>query len=220
MKVRWLIPEACVAHVRLLRCRMGYPRCTVETPFVHRSAVLGHGCRLGRNAVVGRDVRIGKHSYLNDGAMLISGSVGNFSSIGCGAQIGGHEHPLLHLSTSPRLYGSRNILNIAATYDDLALPPSIGSDVWIGGNALVLQGVTIGHGAVVAAGAVVTRDVGPFDIVAGVPAHRVRRRFEDGVVDRLLALAWWDLPDAELRGLAPLVEAGAGWRDSSRWAEI
>lgn len=73
-------------------------------------------------------------------------------------------------------------------------PTTIGHDVWLGMHAMVLGGVTVGHGAVVAAGAVVSSDVPPFAIVAGNPAQVMRYRFSDGTVRRLLRIAWWDWP--------------------------
>jgi phosphonate metabolism protein (transferase hexapeptide repeat family) len=75
----------------------------------------------------------------------------------------------------------------------------LGPDTWIGHGAVVRPGLSIGTGAVVAAGAVVTKDVEPYVIVAGVPAVPLRRRLPEGVVRRLLALAWWDWPHDRLR---------------------
>lgn len=74
----------------------------------------------------------------------------------------------------------------------------VGNDVWIGHGAKILSGVTVGHGAVVAAYAVVTRDVRPYAVVAGSPAREVRRRFDDQVVESLLQIAWWEWPDETL----------------------
>ncbi|MGL4975130.1 MAG: CatB-related O-acetyltransferase [Bosea sp. (in: a-proteobacteria)] len=81
----------------------------------------------------------------------------------------------------------------------------IGHDVWLGSQALVLSGVKIGHGAVVAARAVVTRDVDPYTVVAGNPARVIRMRFSDTVIARLLASEWWTLPRAEVVRLMPLL---------------
>jgi len=75
----------------------------------------------------------------------------------------------------------------------------IGHDTWIGHAAQVKPGVTIGHGAVVAAGAVVTRDVAPYMIVAGVPASPLRARLGPDLAARMIALAWWDWDHARLR---------------------
>ena len=85
---------------------------------------------------------------------------------------------------------------------------AIGHDVWLGSGCLILSGVTVGHGAVVAARAVVTRDVPAYAVVAGNPARLVRRRFDDAVVDALLAAAWWDLPHAAVTRLVPLLQSG------------
>lgn len=82
---------------------------------------------------------------------------------------------------------------------------AIGHDVWLGSQCMVLSGVTIGHGAVVAARAVVTRDVPPYAIVAGNPARIVRYRMSEERIAQLLARRWWDLPDAEVRRLIPVL---------------
>lgn len=84
-------------------------------------------------------------------------------------------------------------------------PIVIGSDVWIGKNALILSGVRIGHGAVIGAGSVVTRDVRPYAVVAGNPAREHRRRFTDGQIDALLSIEWWNWPRDELQTLGALL---------------
>jgi virginiamycin A acetyltransferase len=70
----------------------------------------------------------------------------------------------------------------------------VGNDVWLGTGVMVMPGVTIGDGAIVAARSVVSRDVEPYTIAGGNPAEPIRRRFDDGTVARLLAVAWWDWP--------------------------
>jgi virginiamycin A acetyltransferase len=82
---------------------------------------------------------------------------------------------------------------------------SIGHDVWLGSQCFVLSGVTIGHGAVVAARAVVTRDVPPYAIVAGNPAKVVRYRMSPQRIEALLALRWWEWPEAEIKRRIPLL---------------
>ena len=72
----------------------------------------------------------------------------------------------------------------------------VGNDVWIGHVAILLPGVTVGDGAVIGAGAVVSRDVAPYTIVGGVPARPIRKRFDDAVAESLRRIAWWDWPDA------------------------
>jgi lipopolysaccharide biosynthesis protein len=84
----------------------------------------------------------------------------------------------------------------------------IGHDVWLGSGCMILSGVTIGPGAVVAARAVVTRDVPPYAVVAGNPARVVRHRFDAATVKALVAAAWWDLPHADVTRLVPLLQGG------------
>jgi hypothetical protein len=75
----------------------------------------------------------------------------------------------------------------------------IGSDVWIGDNVVLMGGIKIGDGAVVGVGAVVTNDVPPFSVVAGVPARQIRWRFSEAVRNELLAIRWWDWPPELVR---------------------
>jgi acetyltransferase-like isoleucine patch superfamily enzyme len=83
----------------------------------------------------------------------------------------------------------------------------IGHDVWIGSGALILPGVTIGAGAIIAARAVVSRDVPPYAVAAGVPARVMRRRFNDAAIAALLDCGWWDLPRDEVAALIPLLQS-------------
>lgn len=84
---------------------------------------------------------------------------------------------------------------------------SIGHDVWIGRHAAIMPGVRIGTGAVVAAYAVVTKDVPPYALVAGIPARVIRMRFDQHVISQLLESAWWEWPDEEVCAVAPLLQS-------------
>lgn len=129
--------------------------------------------------------------------------IGNFCSVATDARIfclAGHPTGL------PSTYPFRTLmLNPAGGNQDAVTrgPVRIGHDVWIGGAALILDGVTIGSGAVVGAGAVVTRDVPPYAIMAGNPARLVRHRFAPEIVTALLEIAWWDWPDEKIRDFEP-----------------
>jgi acetyltransferase-like isoleucine patch superfamily enzyme len=81
----------------------------------------------------------------------------------------------------------------------------IGNDVWLGYEALILSGVTIGDGAVIGARSVVTRDVEPYAVVAGSPARMIRHRFQTAQVERLLRVAWWNWPEERVREAWPLL---------------
>ncbi|NOK02952.1 MULTISPECIES: CatB-related O-acetyltransferase [Myxococcus] len=84
----------------------------------------------------------------------------------------------------------------------------IGNDVWIGMEAMIMPGVTIGDGAIIAARSLVTRDVQPYSMVAGTPAREVRRRFDEATIERLLVLAWWNWPQSKVQALLPVIQQG------------
>lgn len=92
--------------------------------------------------------------------------------------------------------GQKSFINYAHT-----TPAEIGNDVWIGQNAVIMDGVKIGDGAIVAAGAVVTKDVAPYAIVGGVPAKLIKYRFDEATIKDLLRLKWWELSDKEILSL-------------------
>ncbi|MFH1498876.1 MAG: CatB-related O-acetyltransferase [Verrucomicrobiota bacterium] len=146
--------------------------------------------------------KVGAFTYFNGAAELFHTEIGRYGSIAPDVVIGPGEHPLDHLSTHPFAFGGGgNRFKNNPAYDAIRAPGGstvrhrptlIGHDVWIGTRAFIRQGVTIGHGSVIAAHAVVTRDVPPYSIVGGVPGRVLRPRFDPATIDRLLALAWWD----------------------------
>jgi len=81
------------------------------------------------------------------------------------------------------------------------VPAKIGNDVWIGGNVVILTGVSVGDGAIVGANSVVTKDIPPYAIVAGAPARVLRKRFDDETIDQLAKSSWWTLPIEEILSL-------------------
>lgn len=84
----------------------------------------------------------------------------------------------------------------------------IGNDVWIGYDAVILAGVTIGDGAIIGTRAVVTKDIPPYAIVGGIPAKQIKKRFSQKTMDTLLAMKWWDLPAAKISTLLPFIQRG------------
>ncbi len=123
--------------------------------------------------------------------------VGKYCSIAEGVRVIFGEHSVSRVSTFPL----KTVLTPDGTNQDASEkgPVILGNDVWVGTNALIMSGVTLGHGCVVAAGGVVTRDVPPYAIVGGIPARLIKYRFTPLQIERLLALAWWDWPEAEIR---------------------
>lgn len=130
-------------------------------------------------------------------------SVGNFCSINADANIGTlGNHPIDLVTTSNMLWNP--MWKMLDQYDQELLdrynkPIVIENDVWIATNAVVLPGVTIHNGAIVAAGAVVTKDVPPYAIVGGVPAKVIRYRFDSHIINELLKIKWWDWDDEKIK---------------------
>ena len=138
--------------------------------------------------------------------------IGKFGSIACGAKflMNGGNHSLSSLSTYPfPIFGEEwahdfRIKDAWDNHGDIV----IGHDVWIGFEALVLAGVTIGDGAIVAARAVVTRDVPPYTIVGGVPAKPLRPRFDAATIAALRQLRWWDWPVEQIAAALRALQSG------------
>ena len=130
--------------------------------------------------------------------MLSGITIGRYVSFATGVRIFLQNHPLQKLSTHPLFYHGSNDGSQAA---DLPLGSlDIGNDVWIGCNALILPGCRrIGNGAVIGAGAVVTKDVPDFSVVVGNPAKRIRDRFPAEIVERIQASKWWLMPIEEVQ---------------------
>ena len=152
------------------------------------------GVYLSDNVDVRDNVTIGAYSYCNRGTTIFKGcKIGNYCSIGYNVHIGPPEHPAHFYSTSPAVYRHERIKSICNwPNDDILSPAIIGNDVWIGSNAIILQGCRIGDGAIIAAGAVVVKDVEPFTIVGGVPAKKIKDRFTPELKQKLLKSQWWN----------------------------
>lgn len=147
-------------------------------------------------------IRIGAYSYFRSDIRIgCLASMGRFCSIARGVIIGDTAHPTDWVSSHPFTYVTKYTGKAELMQDCGQVqkpPPIIGHDVWIGLNAVIMNGVTIGNGAIVGAGAVVTKDVPCYAIVGGVPAKVIRYRFPDALIERLQAIRWYDLNPAEL----------------------
>jgi virginiamycin A acetyltransferase len=161
---------------------------------------------------------VGAFSYIQHKCELTNTWIGRFCSISSWVCAGPGQHHIHALSSHPfvsdptgsiarlgqfdayrRILAPRPISVPEETARRQSAPNiTIGNDVWIGMRAIIMGGITVGDGAVVAAGAVVTKDVAPYSIVAGVPAREIKKRFEPGIIQKLLQLRWWDYDMAQV----------------------
>ncbi len=139
--------------------------------------------------------------------------IGKFCSIACGAKFlfNSANHSLSSLSTYPFpiFYEEWGLdrKNVAEAWDNKG-DIVIGNDVWIGYEAVILAGVTVGDGAIIGARAMVTKDVPPYTIVGGVPAKPIRKRFSEETISEMLALKWWDWPKERIARNIPAIQSG------------
>ena len=139
--------------------------------------------------------------------------IGKFCSIACGAKFlfTSANHTQMSLSTFPfpiffEEWGLE-VQNITSAWDNKG-DIIIGNDVWIGYEAMILSGVTIGDGAIIGTRAVVTKDVPHYTIVGGVPAKTIRKRFSDNDIDTLLKMKWWDWPVEQIQSHITEIQSG------------
>jgi chloramphenicol O-acetyltransferase type B len=194
--------------------------CTLEPGAELFNSTLADHVQLQRQTTV-TDTRIARYTYVARHAYLNLVTVGSFCSIGPSVLAGLGEHPIDLGTTSPAFYSTRRQCGATFARSDHfpeRRPIIIGHDVWLGARAFIRDGVTIGDGAIIAAGAVVTHDVPPYAIVGGTPAKQIRLRFPEATILRLQALAWWSWSDDRLREAQPYLAS----RDINaflNWAE-
>lgn len=138
---------------------------------------IGKGCKLASNVVIGGGY-LSDYVSVNRNTIIDFAHIGNFVSIGPNCHIGPGNHAIEYISSSQRLYAKNNILGIDSQFNPYTKECTIGNDVWIGSNVIILQGVHIGNGAVVGAGSVVTHNVPDYAIVVGNPAKILKMRFD------------------------------------------
>ena len=184
------------------------PKLSPDAPLLHEGCSIvdssfGAWCEVGQGSRIANSI-FGDYAYCDRLADIANTTVGRFSNIAAMTRIGPTDHPYAHAAQHHFLYRSSYYWDDAGDDADFfaaraARRTTLGADCWVGHGAIIKPEVTVGIGAIVAAGAVVTRDVGPFAIVAGCPAVPIRSRFDPRTAERLLALAWWDWGHARLR---------------------
>jgi acetyltransferase-like isoleucine patch superfamily enzyme len=153
---------------------------------------------------IGRYVGVAYFSYLAD---TLSG---NYCTFGSRVSVGAFSHPTDSLTVhevgyrnTTESYSETMLAEDSKNYlKARSIKTRIGNDVWVGDNSVIIKGIEIGNGAIVAAGSIVTKDVAPFSIVAGNPARTIRMRFPDDIINRIQATRWWKYSMKELQGVS------------------
>ena len=172
----------------------GFSRGIQNVSFEGKNAVPDR-CNFSGNIKIGYATTLGYNNFLAGNI-----TIGKYCQIGADVAIHTTNHPMSYMST----YINTNLFNGELKQLKQTNTVTIGNDVWIGHNVIIVGKVTIGNGAILAAGAVITKDVLPFTIVAGVPAKIVKKRFSDAIINEIEDLKWWDLSLDELEKIKPL----------------
>ncbi|HEV3312153.1 MAG TPA: CatB-related O-acetyltransferase [Chloroflexota bacterium] len=161
----------------------------------------GKHVRIHPGAII-RASSIDDYTYVGIDSIVQRSTVGKFCSIAPEVFLGLVNHPTETVSTHPAFFLRRPPDWNFVDSDHFAEEPpgvTVGNDVWIGFRASVMSGVTIGDGAVIAAGAIVTKDVSPYAIWGGVPAKFIRYRFDPSTIEALLEIKWWNWDESAIR---------------------
>lgn len=146
-------------------------------------------------------VSIGFATYVNSGFIRSYVNIGRYCSIGRNVTIGSGAHDFHAATTSPFFKNNSNPPIVKWANKTKRLRVDIGHDVWVGDNAYIMSGVNIGSGSIISAGAIVTKDVPPYSIYAGVPARNIGSRFDVDIAKRLLSSAFWELRPSKIEKL-------------------
>lgn len=175
-----------------------------KASWIDPTVKLGEPVRTWGSVTIKKGSSVGRFSFLNSGTMVFPDTqIGKFCSIGRKCEIGAFSHPVDWISSSPVFYNCKHHFpgyEDRITQEAFERPSKtiIGHDVWIGSLSIILKGVKIGNGAIVAGGSVVTKDVEPYTIVGGVPAKVIRKRFSDEQIANLKKSKWWHRPLEEI----------------------
>jgi acetyltransferase-like isoleucine patch superfamily enzyme len=204
--------ELSVIGSRDIYNKIRFSECTVDKNCcIDQQSDLEIGARVLENCFV-LNSNVGKYSYIGRNSLVQNTTIGSFCSIANDVCLGLGTHPHHLFSTSPLFYRRENTFGVKLIDDDLEFeeyaPIRIGHDVWIGARAIVMDGVALGTGCIVAANAVVTKDVEPYAIVGGVPAKTIGQRFAKNQADTLLSSNWWELSLSEIQARGPELNSG------------
>jgi phosphonate metabolism protein (transferase hexapeptide repeat family) len=180
---------------------------TVDPSAKLNDVKLGAYCEVGARTIL-QEVTMDDYSYVVNDAQITYTSIGKFCSIAAMTRINPGNHPMHRATQAHFTYRASAYFDGESDDSEFfawrrAHHVDIGHDVWIGHGAVLLPGRNIGTGAVIAAGAIVTKDVPAYTIVGGNPARVIKRRFPEAIADRLVELTWWDWDHETLRLALP-----------------
>lgn len=158
-------------------------------------SIINEKCEIARRNNI-QYSQIGKGTYTGENTVIQRANVGKYCAISWNVSIGGRNHCMhaLCLTQPHRICPNKEIYE----YGNINKKCTVGNDVWIATGAIILRGVEIGDGAVIGAGSVVTKNVPPYAIVAGVPAKIIDYRFSNDFIARLIKISWWDWSENDL----------------------
>lgn len=172
-----------------------------------KGVILGERCVIHKSVLQGT-IKVGNNTTINGPGTEFHGvcsgiEIGNFCSIARHTAIQDHNHDINRITT---YFIKHNVFNETTRDDDMVSKGKIviGNDVWTGTQSVILAGVTIGDGAVIAANSVVTANVPPYAIVGGTPAKVIKYRFDNAVIEELLRIKWWNWSLEKLKNNKPL----------------
>jgi acetyltransferase-like isoleucine patch superfamily enzyme len=195
--------EMANAGARDIENKFRFPNAIIETNCsiniqskIHSNVHLLKACTVNNS-------EIHSYTYLGNNCLIQNTIIGKYCSIANDVKIGLGKHPFEYFTTSPLFYRKKNTFAKNVVEADLVFNEYqsilIGNDVWIGTNAIILDGLEIGHGAIIAANSVVTKDVPPYAIVAGVPAKIIKYRFDEIKIAQMLESQWWDMSITQIK---------------------
>ncbi len=203
---------------QLAKLRQAYPSCIFHNNVVVYKTVFGD-FNVTFDDVVISISNIGSHTYIQKGATIINADIGKYCSIASKVSIGPGLHFMKGVSTHPSFYLKNTPLaKVYSKTDEFqsSKRTTIGNDVWIGEGAIILDGVNIGNGAIIAAGSVVTKDIDRFSIVGGTPARLIRKRFDEETIELIENHSWWNNTETWIQDNVSLFKDIEGFKNRIR----
>ena len=193
-------------------------------PAVSLFAIIDNRSKISRKARLYAGTKayasvIDDYSYVGGNTTLLHAKIGKYCSIASNCHIGMAAHTIDELSTSPiftEKYNGTGASWVDSNLENPLSPVVIVNDVWIGFGALIKGGVNIADGAVIGAGAVVTKDVPPYAVVGGVPARVIKYRFSVSEIQMHLKIKWWDIPENKLRNNITLFQSSPNFDEITK----